>query len=106
MDFKSCVSDFNFSNAFDVMTYARHLNLCEMYENRKSSNSNRTVLQPRFFSDTPKHVMMFKYNTGKENIKTIKYCVYDTYMYNKFEKEQQLQKEDLPTISKSNNYIY
>ena len=64
MDFKSCVSAFNVSNAFDVMTYARHSNLCEMYENRRSPDST-TFLQSYFYSATPPYVMMFKYNTGK-----------------------------------------
>jgi len=45
MDFKSCVSGFNVSNAFDVMTYARHSNLCKMYENRKSSDSSSTCVK-------------------------------------------------------------
>jgi len=50
--------------------------------------------------------MMFKYNTGKENIKTTEYlCMIRKFiLYINFDKEQ-FQKEDLPTISNSNNYI-
>jgi len=68
VEFHTCLKYFADTDAFDVMTFFRHANLCKLMENR---NHGRAWEEPNYTMDSSRTILMHKYTKGNEILGTM-----------------------------------